>query len=104
MELQTFIEKVVKERRCGGMVLESLDVSIPTDGEKVIVAEEGKITCAGLRIVPPDKSLDKFINCGAMGGTKDCPGCLEWKPDGCVVCNECGIEFNVSPNGKKRIL
>lgn len=45
--------------------------------------------------------LDKFLSCDAMGGPDGCCGCLEWKADGRVVCNECGTEYDVKPQENK---
>ena len=39
---------------------------------------------------------DHVINCGAMGkGDDSCPGCIYWSAEGKLLCNECGIEYEL---------
>ena len=48
--------------------------------------------------------LDKHLSCDAMGGPDGCCGCLEWKADGSVICNECGTEFDVKPKSTIKVV
>lgn len=49
-------------------------------------------------------SIENFISCDAMGGQEGCCGYLEWKADGRVICNECGIEYVVKPIKSFRLI
>ena len=47
--------------------------------------------------------VDNCLSCDAMGGPDGCCGVLEWKESGEVVCNECGLIFEIHPKDQAHL-
>ncbi len=62
---------------------------------------DGELMFESVQIIKQLQSrtdLGHVISCDAMGGPDGCCGVLDWKDNGEVVCNECGLKWSISPN------
>ncbi len=66
----------------------------------LVAQSDGSLMFESVQIIKQLQSrtdLGHVISCDAMGGPDGCCGVLDWKDNGEVVCNECGLKWSISP-------